>query len=420
MKELKAPLEALFDKENDTNLSVPLTVEPVIDSSRRKVRTEAIVTRLTDRMVVRSDFARIMEDEVIYLANLCADLFLQDPVCLDLDLSRPLIVVGDLFGQHANLVTIFSKCGHPSTVRYLFLGNLVNRGERSIELVTLLFAYKVLYPNNIYLIRGNHECQYISTYYGFLHECRQRHFNHIWTVVMHAFNCLPAVAIIEDSIFCTHSGLPQGILCQKISTRKQLRDFLHISITRPVPLTQNMLLTELAWSELVIDGTHCSTNPAGLGKVFSENYVKNFCAHFGFQQVIRSNEFLKNGYEFSADGKMLTLFSTPNMLPRYRNSGAVAFLYKRIRDHTIVGRINVLDIVPLLRKGRPGLTTLQVTDYYQGRINETVDSLEEPEDTGQSRTDNRHFLYFYAHDNLSFDSTVLSLDHVEEGWFDTI
>ncbi|KAF8566235.1 hypothetical protein P879_05938 [Paragonimus westermani] len=107
-KELKAPSDALFDREENTNISAPPTMEPAIDSSRGEIPTKAIVRRLTDRMAMRSDFVRIMKDEVIHPANLCADLFLQQPVCLDLDLSKPLIV-GDLFGQHGNLVTDYNQ-----------------------------------------------------------------------------------------------------------------------------------------------------------------------------------------------------------------------------------------------------------------------------------------------------------------------
>ncbi|MCP3667180.1 MAG: hypothetical protein GY696_32590 [Gammaproteobacteria bacterium] len=70
----------------------------------------------------------------------------------------PMIVVGDVHGQFADLQRIFNILEPPPVSNYVFLGDYVDRGRNSLECIMLLLAYKIRHPKRIILLRGNHEC----------------------------------------------------------------------------------------------------------------------------------------------------------------------------------------------------------------------------------------------------------------------
>lgn len=95
---------------------------------------------------------------------------------------------------------------------YLFLGDYVDRGTNSLETICLLLALKIKMPNQVHLLRGNHEDRWINYSFGFAEECRDRLqedfelddsiFNRINTL----FEYLPLAAVIGESLFLVKIG----------------------------------------------------------------------------------------------------------------------------------------------------------------------------------------------------------------------
>jgi len=256
-------------------------------------------------------YADISEEEIKMVCLRAKALMLQQPMLLEL--QAPIQIVGDIHGQFHDLLRLFECGGFPPDSNYLFLGDYVDRGKQSIECATMVLAYKVKYPENFFILRGNHECASINRIYGFYDECKRRFSIKLWRAFTDVFNCLPAAAIIDDKIFCVHGGLsPEMTSLEQIA-----------NINRPTEIPDSGLLCDLIWSdpEKTLDGW--DQNERGVSFVFGESIVNNFLTKYDMDLVVRAHQVVEDGYEFFAHRQLVTLFSAPNYCGEFDNAAAM-------------------------------------------------------------------------------------------------
>ena len=128
-----------------------------------------------------------------------------------LELNAPINICGDIHGQYPDLLRMFEFGRFPPESNYLFLGDYVDRGKQSMECMLLLLCFKIKFPENFFLLRGNHEASQINRIYGFYDECKRRYNVKLWKLFNDCFNCLPFVAIVEEKIICMHGGLSPSL-----------------------------------------------------------------------------------------------------------------------------------------------------------------------------------------------------------------
>lgn len=88
-------------------------------------------------------------------------------------IKEPVVIVGDIHGQFYDMIHMFEKVvdprGLPGT-NMLFLGDYVDRGSYSFEVIIFLYALKINFPSEISLLRGNHESVAMTEHFTFRDE----------------------------------------------------------------------------------------------------------------------------------------------------------------------------------------------------------------------------------------------------------
>eukprot|EP01017_Pseudomicrothorax_dubius_P017740 TRINITY_DN1990_c0_g1_i1.p1 TRINITY_DN1990_c0_g1~~TRINITY_DN1990_c0_g1_i1.p1 ORF type:complete len:270 (+),score=33.20 TRINITY_DN1990_c0_g1_i1:99-908(+) len=220
----------------------------------------------------------LTENEIRGLCIKSRDVFISQPILLELD--APLKICGDIHGQYHDLLRLFEYGGYPPDSNYLFLGDYVDRGKQSLETICLLLAYKIKYPENFFLLRGNHECASINRIYGFYDECKRRYSIKIWKAFTDCFNCLPVAAIIDSKILCMHGGLSP-----ELSSLDQLKKLM-----RPTDIPDTGLLCDLLWSDPEKEVSGWSENERGVSYVFGQDIVTAFLKKHDLDLICRAHQ----------------------------------------------------------------------------------------------------------------------------------
>lgn len=241
-------------------------------------------------------------------------------------------VIGDVHGQFFDVLHLMTLTGEPSKDHILLMnGDLVDRGSWSIEVILTAFALKWLFPERMFINRGNHEAKEMNRTYGFEGEAKHKHGEQTYKLFAHTFTTLPLATLVsatqppakkQDVIlspdgfkryFVTHGGLfsKDGITLDEIRAIKRIGR---------QPGTEG-LMCELLWTDPQ-EEPGWGPSKRGVGIAFGPDVTRRWCDLNKVTGIMRSHEVRQDGYAVEHNGLCTTVFSAPNYVDQGGNKGA--------------------------------------------------------------------------------------------------
>lgn len=241
-------------------------------------------------------------------------------------------VIGDVHGQFFDVLHLMTLTGEPSKDHILLMnGDLVDRGSWSIEVILTAFALKWLFPERMFINRGNHEAKEMNRTYGFEGEAKHKHGEQTYKLFAHTFTTLPLATLVsatqppakkQDVIlspdgfkryFVTHGGLfsKDGITLDEIRAIKRIGR---------QPGTEG-LMCELLWTDPQ-EEPGWGPSKRGVGIAFGPDVTRRWCDLNKVAGIMRSHEVRQDGYAVEHNGLCTTVFSAPNYVDQGGNKGA--------------------------------------------------------------------------------------------------
>uniref|UniRef100_A0A7S1J1G0 Serine/threonine-protein phosphatase n=1 Tax=Eutreptiella gymnastica TaxID=73025 RepID=A0A7S1J1G0_9EUGL len=297
-------------------------------------------------------FLRLLLPMLEYVRHVLA----AEPLCLRL--QSPLFIMGDVHGNYQDLhfflkeTICFGQLKYTSS-KFLFLGDYVDRGPASVQVAAYLLAMKVLSPDTVFLLRGNHECPNVNgsaLQYGsscFRVHC-ERAFGDmagytLWQNFNQAFAQLPVCAVVDEKVFCVHGGIPRydGGEDHRLSALADPNfprfESVELGVNEAdgyrrkcLNLVSGFLWNDPADDEAGLDKYGFGPNPKRGESVhsFGDRAIETFLEHHGLQYIVRAHEVKQEGLRVSKSARVITVF-TSSMYCGGSNGAAAVFLANR-------------------------------------------------------------------------------------------
>ena len=257
-------------------------------------------------------FPSITENSLSFLLTDALEIFKQEEVLLKIE--APIFVVGDLHGHLIDLFRIFTLHGKPDKQKYLFLGDIVDRGEFSMETIIFVLLAKILYPQNVFIIRGNHEFDQMGEQFGFMNEILERYRNMAsYNLFNRVFSYIPMAAVINKKYLCLHGGIGPTMF-----SMNQIE-----SIQRPIVNFDSQLEASILWSDPSLAIRTFKQSSRGIGYLYGEDSTESFLKETGMEAIIRGHECVMGGIQYLFNKKVVTVFSASDYCGITGNSSGV-------------------------------------------------------------------------------------------------
>jgi protein phosphatase len=331
------------DKLNKQEI-IKLMKQPIIDLHDKVIQVLLRPREWIEKSSIDDTKFELEVGVVFDLISKTMKIVEEQPILLKLE--APIKIFGDIHGQYVDLMRFFDLYNSPTEgvggdiegTDYLFLGDYVDRGTHSLETMCLLMALKIKYPNQIHLIRGNHEDRWINSAFGFQTECITR-LNEdpdnpvIFNTFNDLFDRLPLAAVINDTVLCLHGGIGSSITSLgDIEKIKRPLEVIH-----EVTNIDQQLVVDILWSDPTDSDAetgiqpNTTRDPTGVGNIvkFGPDRVSEFLKNNNLGLIIRAHECVMDGFERFSNGQLITVFSATDYFGKHKNAGAILYLTNR-------------------------------------------------------------------------------------------
>jgi protein phosphatase len=227
------------------------------------------------------------------------------------------LIIGDLHGDLESLIQILKessflqKMNQNTDAVLIFLGDYGDRGEYSKEVYYTVLKLKLLFPEQVVLMRGNHEGpeDLMASPHDLPLEFQTK-FGEKWeeaySKIRKLFACLYNAVLVKERYLMIHGGLPPRA--------KTIEDLAYANTLHP----KQSFLEDMLWSDPNEITKETCASPRGAGKLFGENITDKALRSFNAEILIRGHEPCEEGFKINHRGKVLTLFSRKG--PPYFNT----------------------------------------------------------------------------------------------------
>eukprot|EP00210_Caulerpa_lentillifera_P006344 g6060.t1 len=340
-------------------------------------------------------------ENIVELFKNAIQILKTEPTVLDLDfldVEIQVTVVGDTHGQFHDVLKMFEVAGVPSNQSTFILnGDFVDRGAWGLETLILFLCWKLILPQSVYLLRGNHESQSLTELYGYKTEVQAKYdkvkSKSIYSISKKLFAVLPLAAVIQQNTLVLHGGLFRATPRRTGRKRKKAPrikeqsiqlgtvDFLRTCSKgglEPTRMKVSRAIADVLWSDPMNEEGIKENSERGLGLTFGPDVTAQFLEANDLKLIIRSHEGpdarqfrngmsdMMTGYSIdheTKNGNLVTVFSAPDY-PQFqigdeRTNNTASVVVLKAPDYATPDIIEFSAVLP-----RPAATVYYDMELY--------------------------------------------------------
>ena len=217
-----------------------------------------------------------------------------------LELEPPIRIIGDIHGNLHDLLRIINPVLDQTDIKILLLGDYIDRGSYSLEVVIFLFTLLNKYTGRFFLLRGNHEFKGVCSQSGLLTDLKHSYNStDLFDTLHDTFEWLPLAAKIGNDYLCLHGGLSPFL------------NFIEDIKLIPFPIKNydDKLVSDILWSDPCKSILGFLDSTRGCGVLFGMNVIIKFLNNNNLKKIIRAHQCVSMGVE-SFNDLVITVFSS--------------------------------------------------------------------------------------------------------------